>query len=306
MTENSGSVLKTLSNIQSLRTYLNSDVLIDSSGDKETLVTINVTNNAPISLNGGNVVFSGVGLRLIDSRSQEKGSNYWRSRINKTRTSDQDTLRKQFSEGNWSGGGESFPVVTPDENSHGEVLFPGESVRFEVNVSKNELPYFDIRVEGTISRRHLLHVSQPIDELKLLRKPLVIDMFRVIDKINFFEPLILIVSMIPEVGPQTTFSDVNNIKTQIEKGRMHLANTQTEWKNTHISAVYPELRDYRVQIAQYITSAGMAFDASQKALNSGDMEQIRRAVSEMKGKLLGAEEIKRKRSQIVTEFEITS
>jgi len=59
-------------------------------------------------------------------------------------------------------------------------------------------------------------------------------------------------------------------------------------------------------IGLYLKSAGMAFDATQKALSSGDMEKMKQAVDEMKGRLLKTEEVKRQRAELMSQFGIDS
>ena len=65
-----------------------------------------------------------------------------------------------------------------------------------------------------------------------------------------------------------------------------------------------ELRDYITDIAEYIKSAGIAFETTQRILSSGDMQKIKLAVDEMKGKLLNVDKVKRKRAEIITKFDI--
>jgi len=306
MVDQNESLNTILNHIQNLRNFLKSEVSINQTGEKEVILTIKVYNDASESYDGGNIVFVGVGLRLIDCRGTDKGSNYWSSRIKRTRLSDQDTLRRQYGEGNWSSGGEGFPIVTSDENSHGEVLFPGEFTRYEINISKNELPYLYISVQGTVSRRHLFHISRPIEEIDLLRKPFVVETFRLVNNVDVLSPLIAIANGLPSVCPNTTFADIDSIKTQVEKGRVHLNQVITELKGTSRSAPSRELREYIAEISKYIQSVEMAFDTTQKVLSSGDMPKIKQAVDEMKGKLLGIDEVKRKKADIIARFNISS
>ena len=172
MVEQNESILKNLKDIQSLRSLLKSEVSISDPKEGEVIATIKVYNDAPESHDGGDIVFLGVGLRITDGRGRPKGSAYWPSRIKKSRPSDQAELRRKYNEGDWVGGtGDSFPAYTSDEQSRGEVLFPGESVVYEIKTSEDELPYLDVRVEGSLSRRHLFHISQPMEALKALTQP---------------------------------------------------------------------------------------------------------------------------------------
>ena len=58
-----------------------------------------------------------------------------------------------------------YPPFTPDEQKHGYVLFPGQSITYEFNLTAKECPdvkQIKLWAEGTISRRHLLHHSKEI------------------------------------------------------------------------------------------------------------------------------------------------
>ena len=305
-------ILKNLKDIQSLRGLLKSEMSISDNQEGKVIVTIKVYNDAPVSPDGGDIVFLGVGLRIIIGSGEgiQEGSGYWLSRISKSRPSDNTELRRKYNEGTWFGGRErvdSFPVVTPDEESHGEVLFPGESVIYEIKTSEAELPYLDIRVEGSISRRHLFHISQTMESLKHWSQPLINETFHAVDKIDFFSPLIAIANEVPTLGPQATFADIDKLKAEIEKGKAHLETVNTEMNKVYRSAPNQKLRDYMKEgIGLYLKSAGMAFDATQKALSSGDMDNMKQAVEQMKGKLLATDQIKRKRAELISQFGIDS
>lgn len=162
-------ILGNIKNIQSLRELLKSEMSISDPQEGEVIATIKVCNDAPQSPDGGEVVFLGVGLRIGSEGNLKKGTAYWPKRIKKTRPSDCMELRRQYDKGNWFGkGGDErpFPDVTPDEQSHGEVLFPGETVVYDIKIPEDDLPHLDIRVEGSISRRHLLHISKLMDTSK--------------------------------------------------------------------------------------------------------------------------------------------
>ena len=50
---------------------------------------------------------------------------------------------------------EEFPMMTPNEKNHGYFLYPSQSIVFEMNIEPKDLQH--VRVEGTLSRRHLFH-----------------------------------------------------------------------------------------------------------------------------------------------------
>ncbi len=305
MVEQNESILKNLKNIQSLRDLLKSEMSINSSEEKEAVRTIKVYNGASESLDGGNIVFLGVGLRFIDGRGTPRGSNYWPSKINKLKPSNQTEVRQKYNEGMWVGGREAFPVVTSDEQAHGEVLFPGESVVYEIKTTKADLPYLDIRVEGSVSRRHLFHISQPMEILKAWTQPLVVETFRALDAIDFYNPLVSLINAMPAFGPQTTIAEIDVFKVAVGKSRDHVAKVMKELNNVYHSAPNQRLRDYmKMGIGQYLTSATKVCDRTLEALSGSDTKKMKEAAEEMKVHLLKADEVKRGQKELILLFRV--
>lgn len=154
MSERSESILENIRNIQSLRNLLKTEMSISEPVDGEVIASIKVYNDAPESLEGSNIVFIGIGLRFIHGKEEgrQRDSNYWPNRITTSRLSDIIKLRRVYEEGYWfgsRGNNNSFPVATPDEQSHGEILFPGEAVVYDIKIPEVDLPYLDIRVKGS-------------------------------------------------------------------------------------------------------------------------------------------------------------
>lgn len=305
MQDQTKNIFEPLKNIQVLQNFLKSEMQIEETDDGVTKVGIKVYNAAHSGYNGSEVVFTGVGLRIIDGRESYRKKA---PTVNKTRPSDNLELHRKYDEGIWvSGTSGSFPMVTADEQSHGEVLFPGECVLYEMRTSKGALPYLDIRVEGSVSRRHLFHVSRSMEALKQWRQPLVNETFRAVEKIDFFTPLVAMANEVPGFGPQTTFADIDNLKVEIEKGRSHISAVITKMNKVYDSAPNQKIRDYMKKgIGHYLKSVGMAFDVTERALFSGDMEEMKQAVDEMKGKLLKTGEVKRQRAELIAEFGLDS
>ena len=95
MVDRNESILKNVKDIQSLRGLLKSEMSINDPVDGEVIATIKVYNDAPESPDGGDIVFLGVGLRITvgSERGSQRGSNYWPSRIKKSRPSEKMELR---------------------------------------------------------------------------------------------------------------------------------------------------------------------------------------------------------------------
>ena len=302
-------ILKNLEDIQSLRYLLKTEMNINEPEGGDFVAEIQVYNDAPASFDGGDIVFTGVGLRIIDGSTEgdKRGTKYWPSRITKSRPSDCVELRKKFDEGSWIGGAAAFPPITSVEDSYGEVLFPGESLIYEIKTLRADLPYLDIRVEGSVSRRHLFHISQPMEALKVWTQPIVAETFRSLDAIDLYSPLLSLVDVMPEFGPQTTLADIEAFRAVIKKSIDHVKEVTGQLNEVYKTAPNQKLRDYMKNgIGQFLNSAAKMGNETLEALSVSDMKKMRDATDRMKVHLLKVEEIKREQKELMSQFGIGS
>lgn len=158
--------------IQSLGNYLKTNVetsygpvekQVRRGYERKTIIseghTIKVTvgNTAPVESTWPLVVFTGVGIgfnpkKYNNDTIMRRITNYKADLSNAPQGGYWDLLTdKLFKRVN----AEEFPMMTPNEKNHGYFLYPGQSIIFEMNISPEDLKY--VRVEGTLSRRHLFH-----------------------------------------------------------------------------------------------------------------------------------------------------
>ena len=219
-------------------------------------------------------------------------------------------LRQKYNVGTWVGGtGGSSPEATADERAQGEVLFPRGSVVYEIKTHRSELPYLDIRVEGSISRRYLFHISQPMEALKAWSQPLVVGTFRALDAIDFYTPLLSFVDVMPNFGSQTTLAEIDSFRAAVGKARAHVEKVWHELSNVERSAPNQKLRDYMDKnkngsIGQYLLMTTKMCDRTLEALSGSDTRRMKEATEELKAQLLKAEEVKRGQIELMSQFGI--
>jgi len=164
--------------LQSLGKYLNTDVGITcgkisstvSRGTGRTTVDrdgysiiATITNTAPIEPSYPLIVFMGVGLiiqfpntshRTITRMHNENNLKVDKSNANQSPFPADESIRID---------GPEYPPFTSDELKHGHILFPSQSVKYELSLTAKECPNIkELKVwaEGTISRRHLFRHSE--------------------------------------------------------------------------------------------------------------------------------------------------
>ncbi len=133
-------------------------------------IKVTVSNTAPTEPQWPAVVFTGIALVVNAKDNQDAIFKRWHeSNLPKIdlkyapqgREGSRETIRNYFPHTNK----EYFPLITEDERSHGYYLFPGQSITYEMNVLFAECLDFsdvDIRVEATLSRRHLFHFTEEL------------------------------------------------------------------------------------------------------------------------------------------------
>ena len=306
MAETNEDIFTTLEQIQSLRDFLKSEMSIGDPEDGKIKAAIRVYNDAPASSDGSEVVFLGVGLIIIDGRENAHTNWPFRARLlGKPDVNSEE--RQKFKKGDYviGGNGARFPAVTSDENSHGQALFPGESLVFEIDISEDQLPYLDIRVEGSVSRRHLLHLSRPMKTMEKWSQPRVAQTFEDLDKIDLYTPLVSLVEAIPEFSPQTTLADINAFREDIEKAIAHVKTTMPELNKVYHAAPNGELRNLMKQhIGKYLTTSERICQGVLKTLSSRDMGHMKASAEELKAHLLTLEDATRAKADSISQFGI--
>jgi len=128
-----------------------------------------------------------------------------------------------------------------------------------------------------------------------------------LDAIDFYNPLLSLLDVMPEFGPQTTLADIDSFRAAVEKARDHVEEVMKELNNVYHSAPNQKLRDYMKKgIGQYLTSATKSCNRTLETLSGSDTKQMKEAAEEMKAHLLKAEEVKRGQAELMSQFGIAS
>ena len=174
--------------LQSLGSYLetsierSSEVIegrVSRGGERRTVqdeghrIRVTVSNTAPAEPLWPSIVFTGIGLvaefghhpksSVREREGQEilrKMKKGERLKVDTTQAPQLNPFRR---EGAVRIDDKTFPHITDAEKRHGDCLFPGQSVVYELNVWSKECPDINdihVWVEGTLSRRHLFHFAK--------------------------------------------------------------------------------------------------------------------------------------------------
>jgi len=209
-----------------LQSYLKTQMEICSSesaqsgADKQPTnkVKIKVSNTAPDVLDRPKVVFMGVGLSVagLDNTRTISPRKVIISEVRPDETPElqgppwqHDAKFKELLQIRYHRIiGQDFPEATSDESTHGKVLFPGQSVIFEMDVPPQEIPNLQFRVDGTVSRRHLFHFQDKLVMPETLTKPVAIGAFRDFNAIEIHKALDSVTASMPDFTSDTRLLEV--------------------------------------------------------------------------------------------------
>ena len=286
-----------------IRSYLESQSVVQAGADGWSTVAVSVRNAAPEGPHLPIIVFVGVGLSLEDMRTGQRPN--WGSSLKRTQPTERLGIAHVETQGHWFGGPEELPKVTQPEQRTGDVLLPGQSVSSELNVPTAELAYAHIAVEGTLSRRHLYHIVQPLEELGAYSRPLIIETIQLFNALDIHAALRATVSPLSTVGPRTTINAIQGLKQtlsaagaeleEIIKGQRELFNAApTSRLKTHFNQV----------VGLYLQSTRRLLASAVEALDSGDLRQMEALGGGLEEQQVEAGRVNRLTEELMTSYGI--
>jgi hypothetical protein len=182
-----------------------------------TKIKITVINSAPKDTSQ-KIVFTGVGLSIaklggelstvapeqINFKLHKNDNTQANTSVTQSERSVQILQKINYVHMN----GTDFPDVTKDETRLGEYLFPGESMYYEMDVPNDDLPYYQFRLEGTVSYRHLFHHEVILPIAEAYTRPIVLTALRNFNNLDIHKVLKSILISMPEFGNDTKLSEI--------------------------------------------------------------------------------------------------
>lgn len=306
MAESDGNLAENVEKvITELHTYLHSEMSVSESEEDGVDLTILVRNDAPPRKDGVQVVFMGVGLNITDTRDPADTLIVSTENIVSSRPSDKPDLRQRYEKGMWITGNR-FIAQTENEETFGETLFPGESILYEIHIPSELLPYVEIMVEGTVSRRHLFHISKALSGLEQWKKPPLVDIFSDLKDIDIRRPIESAVSAMPEFGSKTTLEEIAKFRKVVEEAKIQIGQEMENLNKVYRATSNQEIKVHmKGTIGQYITSLTKSFTSTLDVLSSGNPEQMLEAASSLKEQLAASEEVNKKTAELMAQYGIS-
>ncbi len=298
-----------------LQSYLKTQMEIGGSESAQsgtgqqqaTKVKITVSNTAPDSPDWPKIVFMGVGLSVANFGGYWNISPPFPSRVSRPDETPElegppwqhdEKFKNLLAIRYRSIVGQDFPDATPDERTHGEALFPGQSVVYEMDVPSQEIPYLQFRVEGTVSRRHLFHYQETLVMPETFTKPLALAALRALNAIDIHRALDSVIASMPDFNSDTRLAEIQTFTTALSNGMTEIKATQEAvnnvfsqhkmlWFQAHLRAAYICLARVSAALARMreaiasSTSDKIAAEASALQALKGEAAQFNRATEEL-------------------------
>jgi transcriptional regulator with XRE-family HTH domain len=229
------------------------------------IIKVEINNSALVTSSWPQIVFTGVKLEIAHTGGDTEIIRPFKLKTKKLQKSPEpaernvvtpwqlDSKRQKLLTIKYNNvttiGYEQFPYVTTDESRHGEVLFPGQSLIFEMDVTPESIPYLQFKVEGTISRRHLLHYVETFSMPENITKPSALNAFIDFTKLGIYEPLENIIKVMPKFDNNTrmeelqtflkylveTISDIKEIQKKLD---VVFHQHKYNWFKAHLRAAF--------------------------------------------------------------------
>ncbi|MDD4859140.1 MAG: hypothetical protein PHR56_02930 [Dehalococcoidales bacterium] len=243
-------------------------------------IKITASNTAP-TIGWPRIVFTGVGLSIANPNSISP------TRLNMQIRRPESTIK--FDDIPWHSdekaqqlsttryervSGQQFSEFTESERQQGEILYPGQSVCFELEVSSKVIPYLSFRIDSTISRRNLFHQEHVIEIPDTYTQPLVVEAFRAFNSIEFHQTLRSIITSMPAFNNETTLANIQTFAGELPQAMANLKGIQTNINEIFHKYEFPWLQAHLRAGFVYLDQIHKALANMQEALASNKQENI--------------------------------
>ncbi|MEL7563112.1 helix-turn-helix transcriptional regulator [Dehalogenimonas sp. 4OHTPN] len=315
-------IVDPLSCFEALHAYLTTQIEI-LGVESEPTIKIQITNSAPEESKKPRVVFTGVGLSIAITGSD--GASIYRPSSPKVRIKRIPETFKDHTpssvETPWQNDSKRrgllnktftrtdkviFPDITPRESEYGEVLFPGQSLIYELDIDPMSLPYLEFKTEGTISRRYLFHYQDTFTMPEEVIKPVVVNALRDLNSIDLYGILHSLLSSMPKFNTETRLVEVQtfaqSFPTAVAKLKATQEDLQKLWYLHKLSIFRAQIRASFIFLGEIITR----LDSMKKAIESNVTDRVSADTSSLLALKALATKLDSETQDLMKSYNITS
>lgn len=313
-------VTESINPIKTLQGYLmaNTEFLPSDKGPgmpdelQYTKVKISVANSAPVK-SEPRPVFIGIGLSIGKTGGEQSSIDPEQIcfKINRLVTKSENIARSsedlQFlNKINYSRmNGLDFVDVTPEEQSRGEVLYPGESICYEMDIPNNDLPYYQFRLEGSLSYRHLFYHEVVLPVAEAYTRPIIINALRKFNALDIHKVLKSMLISLPEFGNDTRLSEIRRYITVLTSGEDDIEGLQKDVNELYKLHKFTIFQAHMQAVYNYLGRIRAAIGNMREAIASSTPETISKEISKLQALNQEATIIDKDTESLMTRFKLS-
>ncbi len=253
-----------------------------SRGRKQHTVTVVAANEAPALPDSLRIVFQGVGLEVVPRRPQGRVPA-WADSISSRRSAEREQAADPPDD----------VIPWPDASPRavyvpGEVLYPGDTVRYEFRVPTVDIPYFDYRLTAGLSWQHLFWSTNRFSAPDEIARAPFLQAFKSLNELDVHAPLLSLLKAFPTLSRKTSAEDVAPFLQATMTVLPHVHVLRSALLNRQETAPTNDIRELLGLAADYTISIEEACGLLHGGLTSGKIEEIRVGVQALDAARLAA------------------
>jgi hypothetical protein len=306
---------QTLEQLGKLKAYLKSSIIADG-----TVMKITVMNTAPESTTTPVIVFTNVSVSI--TMPSDVGVITKRLVVNISRPGIQsnDSFSGLYDEKYFRLLKQNFNLITPmgvggairlhidndDAPKTENILLPGQSMVYELNIPPEIQPYVQFKVEGILSQSHLLHDEQFLSISDSVTRAIVLDALRTFNDFQIHNILIKITNMIPAFDEHTGFAEVQKFNQILTTSLVEIESAEKPINEMFHKVKFSWFQAHLHAVCNYLQLIKETAISVQNAIASSNQYQIITEVNKLRGDLVElAYQLNRDNENIMTKFKIS-
>jgi transcriptional regulator with XRE-family HTH domain len=289
----------------------------DIGSAAEPVIKVEITNTAPEGPDLPKIVFMGVGLSISNiGGSSQNFANRLKPRTTRPTKAEEieanvtpwenDSKRKGLLNSPYQRlDNKTFPDFTPNEREQGEILFPGDSIIYEIDVPRDLLPYLQFRVEGNVSRRYLFHCEETFEMPEDLTKPLAINALSDFNSIEIHKLLVSITESIPDFNNDARLSEIHRFNTLLSENIAEVKTMQDNINNVFRQHTLNWFRAHLRAAYIYLDVVKETLGRLKEAIESNDPDKIAAEISGIQALKSTASQFNRETEDLMETFNIS-
>ena len=263
-------------------------------------VGITATNTAPDEPGGPRVVLIGVGLQVTYLKGRGTGPARWRRELKRHPPEPpprRGRLARPSPHALTSGG--STLKITPAERQMGDVLFPGQSIGYELKVPSPDIPYLEFHVEATVSTRHLFHYERLLSMPAAYMRPHLLSALRALNAIGLHRPLEETLDSLPDLGPDMRLREIQAFSSVLSSIVPRIQADQEAVEVVIREAPTTRFRQHLADTHHHLTRVHDACERMMEVISTGNPEEIAGAGRALQELRLEAEQLSQATEEIM-------